>query len=132
MPAHKILYIFGYTFSFHSFFNRCLDILNNHLSEKPMTHPSGDTLHLLVTQIKHIERTYTPAVVVSVLPVVHAIFPPTHIFAPPLSGPVSGSVVIGVSTLFENSVGSKSKIYCLSKRYTAYNESVYREGCKRL
>lgn len=50
-----------------------------------MIHTSRNPLDTFVFQIKDIDWTDAPTLVVTVLPVVHAIFPPFFVVSPPFS-----------------------------------------------
>ena len=105
------------------------EVFNHHSSEEPVVHSARNTLQDVAVKRQHIERTNAPTEVVTVLPVVHAVLPPTLIAAPPLArdvvvleSPLRGARRVRVSTLVVYALGSQSEVYNASQSDTANDE----------
>lgn len=108
---------------------RIADILQHHPPEKPMGHAAWDALDTFLMEIEHVEGTYAPALIVTVLPVVHAVFPPIAVTSPPFAcsiavaqSPVGGSCGIGIATLVVDVAGSHAEIEYAAEGYPTDNE----------
>lgn len=89
-----------------------------------MAHATGDALYVAAVKIDYIKRTYAPAVVVAVLPVVHAVFPPSFIGTPPFSrhiiilqSPAGSFQRVGLSALIIHMIRRHAKVERASQCY---------------
>ena len=97
-----------------------------------MNHATRDALDAFVFKVKNIEGTDAPTVVVAVLPVVHAVFPPAFVTAPPfasdiavLQPPFRGTQCIRFATLVIDAPGSQTKIKGPSQSDATDNEGTF-------
>ena len=77
-----------------------------------MTHTSMNALDVPIVQVDDIEGAYAPAEIITVLPIVHAVFPPATVGTPPFScyktvvqSPSGGGMGVGVAAFSIDMVG---------------------------
>ena len=91
------------------------EIMKDHTIEEPVDHTTRDALNAVVAEIDDIEWTDAPTVIVTILPVLHAVLPPasTIVTTPPLASnitvlqsPVCHAQCIGLATEVVDVLGS--------------------------
>ena len=104
-------------------------VLDHHSAEEPVVHAAGRALQHIVGERQHVEGPDAPTIVVAVLPVVHAILPPSGVLAPPLARhivvvePPTGHIErIGEPTLAIDAAGRNAEIEHAAQRDPAHHE----------
>lgn len=94
------------------------------ISGKPVAHATRDALYVAAVKVDYVKRTYAPAVVVAVLPVVHAVFPPSFVGTPPFSrhiiilqSPAGGFQCVGFPALIIHMIRRHAKVERTSQCY---------------
>lgn len=96
------------------------------ISGKPVAHATRDALYVAAVKVDYVKRTYAPAVVVAVLPVVHAVFPPSFVGTPPFSRhiiilqtPAGGFQRVGFPALIIHMIRRHTKVERASQCHAA-------------